>query len=293
MFIHLGSAKPLVSVIMIFLDEEKFIDEAIESVLIQSYGNWELILVDDGSTDRSNEIALRYTRQYPDKMRYHEHAGRQTRGMSASRNLAIANAIGTYVAFLDADDVWLPHKLQQQVEILESYPEAALVCGRAHWWYGWTGTAEDIQRDFIQSIDVPLNTVVKGPDLLVVFLQDIWASLCDVLARREVIQAVGGYEDSFRGMFEDQVFHAKLCLSSAAFVSSQCWYRYRQHSDACTALHRGGDYRASRLVFLQWLKQYLSGKAGTNTEVWNVVEKELWSLRHPLLSRLSASVRCS
>ena len=124
--------KPLVSVIMIFLNAEKFIEEAIESVFTQSYDNWELLLVDDGSNDGSSTIARRYSEKYPEKVRYLEHDGHQNRGKSASRNLGINNSRGEYIALLDADDVFLPQKLEQQVEILESLPEAAMLYGRTH-----------------------------------------------------------------------------------------------------------------------------------------------------------------
>src|SRR6478672_466011 len=111
---------PLVSSIIIFFNAEKFFEEAIESVLAQTYGNWELILADDGSTDGSTAIALRYAQQYPEKIRYVEHEGHQNCGMSATRNLGICHAKGEYIAFLDADDVWFPYKLEQQVEIMKS-----------------------------------------------------------------------------------------------------------------------------------------------------------------------------
>jgi glycosyltransferase involved in cell wall biosynthesis len=67
------SDKPLVSAITIFLNGENFIEEAIQSVLAQTYSNWELLLVDDGSTDGSTEIARRYVREYPGRIRYVEH----------------------------------------------------------------------------------------------------------------------------------------------------------------------------------------------------------------------------
>ena len=85
------SNKPLVSVIVIFFNAEKFIQEAIESVFAQTYDAWELLLVDDGSTDESLAIAQRCAKQYSGKVRHLEHAGQQNRGMSASRNLGIAN----------------------------------------------------------------------------------------------------------------------------------------------------------------------------------------------------------
>jgi glycosyltransferase involved in cell wall biosynthesis len=286
-------ANPLVSVIMIFLDEEKFIKEAIQSVFGQSYENWELILVDDGSNDGSSEIARNYPKQHPDRVRYMEHPGHQNRGMSATRNLGIREAKGEYFTFLDADDVWLPSKLQNQTAILAAHPEVGLVCSPAQWWYGWTGRPEDIERDFVQKLDVVPDTVVQAPELLLLYLQNEWASICDLLVRREAIETAGGYENSFRGMYEDQVFQAKLCLKSAAvFVTSECWYRYRQHPNACTAtFHRAGQYRSTRRMFLNWLQEYLSRQDNNNTAVRKVLRKELWALRYPRLSQIATGLR--
>src|SRR5690349_14304343 len=98
----------LVSVIMIFLDAAPYLDEAVASVFAQTYGRWELLLVDDGSIDGSSVIASGYAEQHPDKVRYLEHPNHENRGMSASRNLGIMQAHGEFVAFLDADDVYLP-----------------------------------------------------------------------------------------------------------------------------------------------------------------------------------------
>lgn len=279
---------PQVSVVMIFLNAEKFIEEAIDSVIAQTYDNWELLLVDDGSTDNSTKIALQYTEKLPGKVRYLEHEGHQNRGMSATRNLGIRNAQGKYITFLDSDDIWLPDKLEQQVAILESHPEVALVCAPAQWWYSWTENPEDMPRDFVQKFDIQLDTVVKPPTLLILFLNDEWASLCDILARRELVEAVGGYEESFRGMYEDQAFHAKLCLQESVFVFSKYWYRYRQHPHACTATsHKTGQTDAARQAFLNWLEAYLSKQGFKDTEVWKIVQDKLWSYRHPTLSQLS------
>ena len=101
-------SEDLVTVIVIFLDEARFIQEAIDSVLVQSYPHWELLLIDDGSRDQSSGIARSIADQRPGKIRYLEHAGHQNLGMSASRNLGIRHAKGKYIAFLDADDVWSP-----------------------------------------------------------------------------------------------------------------------------------------------------------------------------------------
>ena len=78
-----------VSVIVIFLDAGKFITESIESVLAQTYANWELILVDDGSSDQSTSIAKDYARRFPDKILYFDHPGHKNLGKSTSRNLGV------------------------------------------------------------------------------------------------------------------------------------------------------------------------------------------------------------
>src|SRR5687767_2869413 len=105
-------AAPAVSCILIFLDGARFIDEAIRSVASQKgCDDWELILVDDGSTDDSTAIAKAWARSDPGRIRYVEHAGHANRGMSASRNAGLDIARGTYVSFLDCDDVWLPSTL--------------------------------------------------------------------------------------------------------------------------------------------------------------------------------------
>src|SRR5258705_7087515 len=95
-----SAVSPLVSVVMIFLNAESFIQEAIQSVLDQDYSNWELLLVDDGSSDGSTQIALAAAGQYPQRVHYLEHADHQNRGMSASRNLGARHAHGEYLAFL-------------------------------------------------------------------------------------------------------------------------------------------------------------------------------------------------
>lgn len=284
------SGLPRVSVITIFLNAEKFIGESIESVLTQTYDNWELLLVDDGSTDGSTEIALRYAEKYsPGKIRYLHHEGHQNRGMSASRNLGISNAKGEYVGLLDADDIWLPQKLEQQTAILDSHPEAAMVYGPTQYWHSWTGNPKDLRRDFVANLGVQSNILVRPPKLLTLFLRDraLVPCTCSLLAHREAIEAVGGFEEAFQDQYEDQVFYAKICLSAAVFVAGDCWDRYRQHPRSCysVALETGNDYPA-RLRFLKWLEQYMRDREVRDFEVWKALQSELRLYRHPILHGL-------
>lgn len=285
------NTKPLVSAITIFLNGEKFIEEAIASVFAQTYDNWELLLVDDGSTDGSTAIAQRYAQQYPDKVRYLEHEGHQNRGMSATRNLGIRNAKGEYIALLDADDVWLPQKLERQVAILESHPEAGIACSSTQYWYSWTGDAKDSQRDYIRELKIPPNRLFDPPKLLILLLERkaLTPATCSVLMRRETFDAVGGFEELFRGMFEDQAFFTKVYLKVPVFVESNYWDRYRQHPDStCSIAQKEGKFHRlkpnpTQLNFLNWLAEYLTQQGVNNAEVCQSLQKGMWPYKHPLL----------
>ncbi len=273
----MSNSKPLVSGIIIFLNEEQFIREAVESVFAQTYDNWELLLVDDGSNDGSTEIALRYAKHYPEKVRYLEHPGHQNRGMSATRNLGISHAKGEYVAFLDADDVWLPHKLQQQVAILSVRPEATMLYGNTQYWHSWTGKSEDSQRDWLPELRVPTNMLIKPPRLLTLLFplgKAPTPSSSNMLLRREAVNRIGGFEESFKSIYEDQAFLAKVYLNEPVFVASEneYWDRYRQHSDSCVAnVRAAGQDLLARESYLNWLERYLSEQGVEDPEVWKLL----------------------
>jgi glycosyltransferase involved in cell wall biosynthesis len=281
---------PLVSVIMIFYNEEKFIEEAIVSVLDQTYQNWELLLVDDGSTDVSSTIAQGYAEQYSKKVRYLEHENHQNRGMSATRNLGLSRARGEYISFLDGDDVYLPHKLKQQVTILNSQPEATMVYGITMDWFSWAGNPADSQRDVIPSLGIETNTLIKPPLLFNLILQRKAASpcTCSVLIRRKIIDEVGGFVESFRGLYEDQAFFSKILLHASAYPVNECWDKYRRHPESCCAVAKqtGEYYYSGRLVFLNWLKQYLTDRSIEDPQVWKALQQELFPYHHPILSRV-------
>lgn len=274
--------KPLVSVIVIFLNAADFLQEAIESVLAQTYEQWELLLVDDGSNDGSSEIAVSYASQNPTRIKYLEHDGHQNLDMSATRNLGIRKAKGDYIAFLDADDIWLPHKLKEQVAILDKYEEVGMLYGKTLYWYSWTQDPTDVQRDHIPTLGVPLDTPIKPPDLLPLYLRGKASIPCptDILVRRSIVDEVGGFDETFIGVnniYEDQAFYAKLCIKTPVMVIDRCWDRYRQHSQASTAVAgRTGTKIQARRFFLKWLVKYLSEQALEDKKVWLALKRELW-----------------
>ncbi|MFD0834726.1 glycosyltransferase family 2 protein [Mariniflexile aquimaris] len=109
--------KPLVSIITPMFNSEAFISETINSVVNQTYQNWELLLIDDGSTDRTLELANKFIIENS-KIKLFKNALNQ--GAALSRNRGIESAQGDYIAFLDADDLWKPNKLETQIAFMQS-----------------------------------------------------------------------------------------------------------------------------------------------------------------------------
>ena len=290
---------PMVSVIIIFLNAEAFLEEAIESVLAQTYDPWELLLVDDGSLDGSTEIARKYARLQPEKIRYLDHENHVNRGKSTSRNMGILNAKGEFVAFLDADDLFLPQKLERQTAILGARPEAAMVYGPSLYWYGWTGKQEDIRRDFNGRLGVPPHTLIRPPALLTRFLRngEIVPCICSLLVRRRILQDSGGFDESIQHMYEDQVLLAKICMRAPVLVDSGCWDKYRQHAGSSSNIAiRKGEYHPlkpnpSRLVYLAWLTAYIYTEKVYNKELITALSKALRPYRYPTLFRILAPVQ--
>ncbi len=166
----------MVSVIMPTHNGERTIEAAMRSVMEQSFRNLELVVVDDGSTDGTAEIVGRL-KMSDCRIRYI--LQRPCAGAASARNRGIRVSHGRYVAFLDDDDLWLPGKLERQVECLESHPDTALCFTQMHYDPGsWEGTI------------CPLSNTQYS------YLAEFQSNLIPILTvivRRECLDAVGGF----------------------------------------------------------------------------------------------------
>ena len=271
--------KSLVSVIIIFLNAGQFLQEAVESVLTQTYEDWELLLVDDGSFDGSSELAKSYEKRYPTRIKYLEHEGHQNLGMSAARNAGMRKANGDYIAFLDADDYWLPDKLEIQSGILESNPKIGMLFGSTKYWFSWTGKAEDNQRDFVPALRVRSATSFDPPKLLLLILDGKIEvpCTCSILIRTDIVRRLGGFEESFKGMYEDQAFYAKVFLSVPVAATDDCLAWYRQHPNShCSIAKTTGRHTATQYTFLKWLENYCSEQEIHDPTVIQTIRRQLW-----------------
>lgn len=280
-----------VSVIIIFLNEEKLLGDAIQSVMAQTHDSWELLLVDDGSTDGSPSLARGWARQHPERIRYLEHEGHSNRGMSASRNHGIRNARGRYIAFLDADDLWLPRKLTEQIAIMEANPQAGMVCGTSIYCYNWEPEARGNREEVPTPVGAPPDTLIMPPALLTT-LYPLAGGMApcpsDLLLRMEAVQKVGGFEENFRGdhqLYEDQAFLSKIYLTSPVYISSKALDYYRIRSSSCVArVTREGKYDVVRRAYLEWFEKYLQSHGVNDSAVWKAVRRALFPYRRPRLA---------
>jgi glycosyltransferase involved in cell wall biosynthesis len=280
--------QPVVSVIIIFLDEEKYLQEAIESVFAQSFPAWELLLVDDGSTDGSTDIARDWAERYPNRVRYLEHDGHANCGMSASRNLGMGKAAGKYTSFLDGDDVWLPTKVKEQVAILEEHPEAAMVYAPLKMWYSWTGEPDDIDGDFLYGVSsdgaYPFrDELIEPPALLSTFLRHEEYLPGGFMAKRETMLRLAPYENEFRGPYSDTVALVKLCLHEKVYASTKVWYLYRKHEESNTYISWIEDTGfAEQRLYLDWVEEYFYEIGLEDPELWRILNRMLLPHRHPI-----------
>ncbi|NNE94548.1 MAG: glycosyltransferase family 2 protein [Acidimicrobiales bacterium] len=279
-------SEPRISVIVIFLNEERFLGEAIDSVRTQTFTDWELILVDDGSTDGSAAIARAAAADSPDTIRYVTHPGGENRGMSASRNRGLEVAAGELVAFLDGDDVWLPDKLMAQHQELERHADAAMTAGPLLRWLRWSGATDAEHHEDLMGVGPKkrgthpfAGTVVEPPKLVPLILRNDYYNPTGALIRRKVLDQVGGFVDGFRGPHEDMVAMTKICLEFPVHISPEMHHLYRIHPDSYTQVASSLDeVNAARETFLDWAETYVNERSVSS----RVISWALWRARMPL-----------
>lgn len=166
--------EPLVSVLMNCYNGEKYLREAIDSVLAQTYQNWEIIFWDNQSTDRSAEIF----KNHEDPRLKYFYAPKHT-WLYEARNYAIEKASGEFIAFLDVDDTWLPHKLERQIPLF-SDSDVGLICGNY-----WVDSERKKKRWRFFKSPAPTGMVLNE------LFKDYFVGLLTLVVRRSALASLG------------------------------------------------------------------------------------------------------
>jgi len=215
----MSMTSPLVSAIIPLFNTERFLAQALDSALAQTWRNLEIVIVDDGSTDSSAQIADDYARRHPDVIRV---IHQRNEGMCHARNTALAAARGDCFALLDADDVWLPHHIQECVAEFERSPRVVLVHA-------------DVER-----IDDRGNSLGRSPRLWNRLGSDAFRALylrrehvvCPTAVfRRDAIDAIGDFDVQFNRIgCEDRDLWLRMASIGRIVYIDNVHAHYRLHS---------------------------------------------------------------
>jgi len=173
------NSEPKVSIIIPTYNQSQYLEEAMESVLNQTYQNIEIIIVDDGSTDNTSEVV----KSFDNKIIY---IPQKNKGASSARNAGIKKAQGQYVAFLDSDDMWIKNKLEKQIKFIQNNPEIGLL---------GTGCYQmvDINKMIYKKI-FPAKNEILQKDLIKYnpFIQS------SVIIKKDVFNHIDLYDEKFK-----------------------------------------------------------------------------------------------
>jgi glycosyltransferase involved in cell wall biosynthesis len=274
---------PAVSVIIPTYNRRDLVQKALQSVFAQTYRDFEIVVVDDGSTDDTRAVVegialVRYLFQ-------------KNGGPASARNLGIRQAQGQLIAFLDSDDVWLPEFLSAQVDVLRRYPEVALVCARSI-----VGKKE--AKDF------PLGRELIVGDLYPKLYERSFVRTPATVVRKSCLDAVGGFNESYRWSEDHDLWLRIARKYTIAYVNRRLVRIGRQSDNisrdgmrsldahlkvAIEVLERNYDAaRISEAVFRQRVaKRYLqfshlSFIRGENAQAWTYIRRALGATPYSL-----------
>lgn len=202
---------PLVSVIVPTYNSARYVTAAVDSILDQSFKDFEVLVIDDGSTDDTRTVLARYG----SPVRY---IHQSNRGVSIARNRGIAESTGKYIAFLDADDTWFPAKLERQLDALTQTPGYRLC-------YTGFRFVDDQMRSLRDHRPRQFDDALEG----LLFHGNIVSSICTVLVERALFDQVGGFDPEL-SQCADWDMWVRLARTTRFLVIEDLLVTYRQHA---------------------------------------------------------------
>lgn len=237
--------RPLVSVIIPTYNRAGVIKNAIESVLCQTYGNIEIIVVDDGSTDNTKDALL----SCKDRIKYFY---KENGGVSSARNFGIREARGEYVAFLDSDDIWLPPKIERQLDLLAKNNDLDCMIGDIEFI--------DISGKVMKRSD--MRKQIPHDGMILKYLVKNFQTMCTILMKREIFADVGYFDEELKTA-EDIDMLLRIASKYKIGVTEQPLIRVRTGYPSLS----GEIFTGNRLIALEKIGQYNPAFLSENKEL--------------------------
>jgi glycosyltransferase involved in cell wall biosynthesis len=231
---------PLVSVIIPVYNGERYLPETIESVIGQTVKDWEIVAVNDGSTDQSKAILEEFATRNPGLIRV---ISVQNGGVSRARNTGVSEARGTYIAFLDQDDLWMPEKLQLQLEQFRSDNTLGI---------SFTNESViDHNGSMVRENVLTFNGKRNRGYVFEYLVFEDFIPISSVMLKRELFTGIGGFDPRY-SLAEDYDFLLKAVRETRVDYIDAPLLLYRQHSGSGTYKKIDQITRESFSVLHSW-----------------------------------------
>lgn len=207
------NSAPTISIILPTYNRANLISETIRSVLNQTYANWELIVIDDGSTDETRSLVMSFKDQ-----RIQHHFIEHTASIAMVRNEGLRKAKSEFIAFLDSDDLWKPHKLERQLSLLQSYPDTAFAFANGD-QFGEGATPTPVLEDFF-----------AGQIFLPFLLESRFIFYVpSLLFRKEVLHKIPLLDENLQST-ADILFFLRLASEFKGIFTNESLVQIRKHT---------------------------------------------------------------
>lgn len=226
---------PIFTVLSPAYNHEKYIGECIQSVLLQSFTDWEMIILDDGSSDKTGEIAAKFALE-DSRIKYHSQKNHGIFRLAETYNKGLSMARGRYISILECDDRWEPYKLQRQNEILESRPEVVVCWGRAQALVAETHEIQALSpKEGVNNTTLWPNCPI-GTILNALYLENMIPAVT-LTIRRSILEEIGGFTQPAEFPTTDLPTLLELALKGEFYFDEAILAQWRVYSIQITKMY--------------------------------------------------------
>lgn len=254
-----GMDVPLITVAICSFNGERYLEKTLISVLAQDYSNFEIVIIDDGSTDGTISIIERFA----DQNKCIRPFFRTNHGLPASRNFAFAQAKGAWIAIVDQDDLYYPARLSRQARVAQKYPTAGVVFCDVH----HINESDEVTGNYLSTFTLPESFIRKGDAGNLLLKLGCFSASASILIRRETVQSVGAFDESLAYSCDYDYF-VRAGFEFDFAYTSDILAAWRSHAKQATKTYRRVGHE-SRSVYwrycrsanaLVWTKAVLLGR---------------------------------